>query len=82
MIEYLDMLPEDCRLTEIDNVFLLRKTKRLPVNKRSLSTEIEKQHKDFPISKEVMWHFVQEIQNFVDAVWYDPNAALERGSFI
>ena len=29
-----------------------------------------------------MWHFVQEIQHFVDAVWYAPNEALERGSFI
>ena len=52
LVEYLDMLPEDCRLTEIDNVFLLRKTKRLPVNKRPLIAEIEKQHKKFPISKE------------------------------
>ncbi len=82
LVEYLDMLPEDCRLTEIDNVFLLRKTKRLAVNKRSVVAEIEKQHKNFPISKEVMWHFVQKIQHFVEAVWYDPNEALERGSFI
>lgn len=82
LVEYLDMLPEDCRLTEIDNVFLLRKTKRLPVNKRPLFLEIEKQHNDFPISEDVIWNFVQEMQNFVNAVWYDPNGALKRGSFV
>jgi hypothetical protein len=82
LVEYLDMLPEDCRLTEIDNVFLLRKTKRLPVNKRPILAEVEKQHRDFPIAKDVIWNFVQEMQNFVNAVWYDPNEALKRGSFV
>ncbi len=82
LVEYLDMLPEDCRLTEIDNVFLLRKTKRLPVNKRPILAEVEKQHKDFPIAKDVIWNFVQEMQNFVNAVWYDPKEALKRGSFV
>lgn len=82
LVEYLDMLPEDCRLTEIDNVFLLRKTKRLPVNKRPILSEVEKQHRDFPIDKDVIWNFVQEMQNFVNAVWYDPNEALKRGSFV
>ena len=82
LVEYLDMLPEDCRLTEIDNVFLLRKTKRLAVNKRSILAEVEKQHKDFPIDKDVIWNFVQEIQHFVNAVWYDPKEALKRGSFV
>ena len=82
LVEYLDMLPEDCRLTEIDNVFLLRKTKRLAVNKRPILAEVEKQHRDFPIDKDVIWNFVQEMQNFVNAVWYDPNEALKRGSFV
>lgn len=82
LVEYLDMLPEDCRLTEIDNVFLLRKTKRLSVNKRPILAEVEKQHKDFPIAKDVIWNFVQEMQNFVNAVWYDPKEALKRGSFV
>jgi len=82
LVEYLDMLPEDCRLTEIDNVFLLRKAKRLPVNKRPLLAEVEKQHKDFPIAKDVIWSFVQEMQRFVNAIWYDPKAALTRGSFV
>jgi len=82
LVEYLDMLPEDCRLTEIDNVFLLRKTKRLPVNKRPMLEEIEKQHKDFPIDKNVVWNFVQEMQSFINAIWYDPKEALNRGSFV
>lgn len=82
LVEYLDMLPEDCRLTEIDNVLLLRKTKRLPVNKRPILEEVEKQHRDFPISKDVIWNFVQEMQNFVNAIWYDPKEALKRGSFV
>ena len=82
LVEYLDMLPEDCRLTEIDNVFLLRKAKRLPVNKRPILREIEKQHNEHPIAKDVVWAFVLEMQNFVDAVWYDPKAALNRGSFV
>ena len=82
LVEYLDMLPEDCRLTDIDNVFLLRKTKRLPVNKRSILEEVEKQHKEFPIDKDVVWNFVRELQAFVSAVWYDPREALSRGSFV
>ncbi len=82
LVEYLDMLPEDCRLTEIDNVFLLRKAKRLPANKRPIISEVEKQHNDFPIAKDVIWSFVKEMQHFVGSVWYDPNAALKKGSFI
>jgi hypothetical protein len=82
LVEYLDMQPEDCRLTDIDNVFLLRKTKRLPQQKRPIYEEVKQQHKECPIDKEVIWRFVQEIQTFVDAVWYDPEAALHRGSFV
>lgn len=82
LVEYLDMQPEDTRLTEIDNVFLLRKAKRLPFEKRSLLTEVKAQHKDFPISAEVISLFVKEIQNFIDATWYNPDEALRRGSFV
>lgn len=82
LIEYLDMQPEDCRLTDIDNVFLLRRARRLPFEKRDSVEEVERQHKEFPIDAEVIWRFVQEIQAFVDAVWYDPDEALRRGSFI
>ena len=82
LVEYLDMQPEDCRLTDIENVFLLRKAKRLPFEKRSIFDEVKKIHKDFPIDKDVVWSFITEIQNFIEAVWYDPDAALKRGSFI
>lgn len=82
LVEYLDMQPEDTRLTNIDNVFLLRKTKRLPYDKRNSVEYIRRQHQDSPISYEVMKKFVDEIQNFIDATWYDPNTALERGSFV
>lgn len=82
LVEYLDMEPEDIRLTDIDNVFLLRKCKRLPVNKRNNYQEIKRQHENHPIDGEVVYRFVEEIQNFIDAVWYDPSAALERGSFL
>lgn len=81
LIEYLDMKPEDVRLTDIDNVFLLRKAKRLPYEKRSIFEEVRAQHRDSPISSDVMINFVSEIQDFVNATWYDADAALQRGSF-
>lgn len=82
LVEYLDMQPEDTRLTNIDNVFLLRKCKRLPYEKRSIYEDVRKQHIDHPISVDVMKLFVEEMQNFINATWYDPDAALVRGSFV
>ncbi len=82
LVEYLDMIPEDCRLTEIDNVFLVRHAKRLPFEKRGILEEVRKQHQNFPIDAEVIWNYVQEIQTFINAIWYDPEQALKRGSFI
>ena len=82
LTESLDMRPEDCRLTAIDNVFLLRHAKRLPFGKRNNANEVEKIHKNYPIDPEMVWQFVQEIQFFINAVWYDPDAALIRGSFV
>lgn len=82
LVEYLDMEPEDCRLTALDNVFLLRHAKRLPFEKRSVYAEVKRQHDETPIDAEIMWRFVQELQMFIDAVWYDPCKALQRGSFI
>ena len=76
------MRPEDCRLTEIDNVFLLRRAKRLPYEKRNVYQEIKAQHANNPIDADVIWNFVMEIQSFIDAVWYDPDEALRRGSFV
>ncbi|MEN3331255.1 MAG: hypothetical protein V7641_620 [Blastocatellia bacterium] len=81
LVEFLDMEPEDSRLTDVDNVFLLRHAKRLPSNKRSVYEEVRDQHRDFPIDGEVVYRFVQEIQNFIETVWHDPAEALRRGSF-
>lgn len=82
LVEYLDMEPEDCRLTAVDNVFLLRHAKRLPFEKRNIYDEVKKQHREHPIDFEVVWRFSQEIQKFIDAVWHDPTRALQRGSFL
>jgi len=82
LVEYLDMEPEDCRLTALDNVFLLRHSKRLPFEKRSVYSEVKRQHEEAPIDPEIIWRFVQELQGFINAVWYDPGKALHRGSFI
>ncbi len=76
------MEPEDSRLTDVDNVFLLRHAKRLPSNKRSILQEVKAQHKDHPIDGEVIFKFVEEIQNFVNSIWHDPEEALRRGSFV
>jgi hypothetical protein len=82
LVEYLDMEPEDCRLTAIDNVYLLRHAKRLPFGKRNEYNEVKRQHENHPIDPVVIWRFTSELQNFVKAVWYEPEKALERGSFI
>ena len=82
LVEYLDMSPEDTRLTSIDNVYLLRKAKRLPYEKRAIYEEVKAQHENYPIDFGVVHSFVNEIQNFINATWYDPDAALERGSFV
>ena len=82
LVEFLDMEPEDSRLTDVDNVFLLRHAKRLPSNKRSILAEVKAQHADYPIDGEVVWKFVEEIQSFVTSIWHDPAEALRRGSFV
>jgi hypothetical protein len=82
IVEYLDMEPEDCRLTAIDNVFLIRHAKRLPFGKRHKYEEVKRQHEGYPIDPEIVWQFCQEVQSFVNAVWYDSTTALQRGSFI
>lgn len=82
VVEYLDMTPEDTRLTSIDNVFILRKAKRLPYEKRNNLEEVRRQHQNYPISAEVVLKIVDAMQKFIDATWYDPDEALERGSFV
>lgn len=81
IVEYLDMTPEDVRLTAIDNVFLIRKAKRLPFEKRADIPSVRAQRTDNPISADVIWKIVEEIQGVVSAVWYDPAEVLKRGSF-
>jgi len=49
--------------------------------KRSVLAEVKAQHENFPIADDVMLKFVKEMQDFVDATWYDPEEALSRGSF-
>lgn len=82
LVEFLDMEPEDCRLTDIDNVFLLRHAKRLPFGKRNDYKIVKEYRKKHPIDGEIIWMFVLEIKNFLGANWYDPKEALKRGSFI
>ena len=80
--EYLDMAPEDSRLTAIDNVYLLRHAKRLPFDKRDVYEEIVRHRAAHPIDANVMLKFVKNLDSFLNAVWYNPDAALERGSFV
>jgi hypothetical protein len=44
--------------------------------------EVRRQHENFPIDSEIVWAFTQKIQAFINAAWYDPAAALQRGSFV
>jgi len=81
IVEYLDMTPEDVRLTAIDNVFLIRKARRLPFEKRTHIPSVRAQRKDSPIAEEIIWRIVEEIQNTVSSVWYDPREVLRRGTF-
>ena len=82
LVEYLDMEPEDSRLTAIENVFLLRHAKRLPFEKRTVYEEIKRQHAEHPIDSALIWRFTQEMQAFIDAIWYDGSKVLSKGSFV
>ena len=76
------MTPEDARLTAVDNVYLLRHAKRLPAGRRNNYEEIRRHRADHPIDATVVLRFVRNIESFLNAVWYDPDAALQRGSFV
>lgn len=80
--EFLDMTPEDVRLTDIDNVFLLRGVRRLSPAQRGDAEAIAECHTRHPVRGDVLWRFVEEMQALVDAVWYDPSSVLQRGAFI
>jgi hypothetical protein len=60
----------------------IRHAKRLTFGKRTEYSEVRRQHRECPIDAEIIWKFTSELQNFVKSVWYDPDKALERGSFI
>ncbi|MCF2138344.1 MAG: Bpu10I family restriction endonuclease [Candidatus Thorarchaeota archaeon] len=81
LVEYVDMTPEDCRLTDIDNVFAIRHAKRLPQDKRRDKESIRELREKHPIDWKVLWNYTQEIATFFESRWYDPNEALKRGSF-
>lgn len=80
--EFLDMTPEDVRLTDIDNVYLLRGARRLGPGDRGDASAVAAYHRANPVREDVVWRFVEEMQAFIDAVWYDPSSVLSRGSFI
>jgi hypothetical protein len=80
--EFLDMLPEDPRLTEIDNVFILRRATRLPAHRRGKAIEVEAYRKLHPIDPAVVWNFVEELQSFISTALYDPSSVLTKGSFV
>jgi len=82
MVEYLDMQPEDTRLTDIDNVYLLRHAKRLSFDKRRNIDLIKKQRLENPIDYKVILLFLEGIRQFLQSKWYDPESALARGSFV
>lgn len=81
VVEYLDMTPEDVRLTAINDVLLLRHARRLPFEKRGNIEDVEKQRKENPIDSEIIWKLVEEIQDFIDNTTLNPDEALQRGSF-
>lgn len=82
IVEYLDMAVEDVRLTAINNAFVIRKAKRLPPDKRAHLPAVKAYRKENPISSDVVWMIVEEIQQIVSAIWYDPANVLRRGSFL
>lgn len=81
LVEFLDMTPEDCRLTQLDNVFLIRRAKRLPFEKRNDINEVRAHRKKHPIDSTIIIKFVNEVRTFLSSTWYDSEAALARGSF-
>lgn len=82
LVEYLDMEPEDPRLTAIDNVYLLRHTRRLPFEKRSDVKEVSRQHEKSPIDPKIVIRFVDQVRAFAGATWFDSGKVLEQGSFV
>ncbi|RLG20454.1 hypothetical protein DRN74_05465 [Candidatus Micrarchaeota archaeon] len=80
--EFLDMRPENLKITKVDNVFILRKAKRLSSDKRDKVSEVAEYYKNFPISSKVIYKLVKEIEYFFSSEWFSEEKVLTRGSFI
>jgi hypothetical protein len=48
----------------------------------SVHQEVRRQRERSPIDPEIVWLFLQKIQAFPSAAWYDPAKTLQRGSFV
>jgi len=80
--DYLDMKPANPKLTKLDNVFVLRKSKRLSRGKRK-DPDVVREHLDQnPLDKDVVGRYVEELREFLDVQWFEPSEALDRGSFV
>lgn len=62
--------------------FFFAKLKDFHTEKRSVYEEVSAQHQEHPIDADVVLRFVSEMQNFIDATWYNPDEALLRGAFV
>jgi len=80
--DFLDMRPQNVKRTDLDNVFVLRKAKRLPSGKRNDPDVLREHLERNPVDKDTVWEYVNEISEFLDAQWYDPDEVLDRGSFV
>lgn len=80
--DFLDMSPQNVKRTKIDNVFVFRKAKRLPSGKRNDPDILEDHLEENPMDKDAVWAYVSEIRKFLDSQWYNPDEALDRGSFV
>lgn len=89
--EFLDMTPLSITSTQIDDVFISRKSKRLSANIRQRYTtpELRIEHRDEYVTfideskyyADVFQKMINKIQSVIDAAVPDVNGVLERGSF-
>lgn len=80
--DFLDMTPQNVKRTELDNVFVFRKAKRLPSGKRNEPDILREHLQNNPMDKDIVWEYVSELKEFLGEQWYNPDRALDRGSFV
>lgn len=80
--DFLDMTPQNVKRTELDNVFVFRKAKRLPSGKRNDPDILREHLQNNPMDKNIVWKYVSEVKEFLGEQWYNPDRALDRGSFV